>query len=60
MSTLAPHSSPRAKSAANLYEEVGLQLRLMAPLAGTYLADLVLFYTDHAIVGRLGAERGTF
>ena len=52
-----PEATPtRAQTASNLREEVGLQLRLMVPLLGTYLADLCLFYIDHAIVGRLGAE----
>ena len=50
------HEPPlRAKTASNVRQEARLQAGLMAPLMGTYLADLCLFYIDHAIVGRLGA-----
>ena len=50
------HEQPqRATSASTLREEIRLQALLVAPLLGTYLADLCLFYIDHAIVGRLGA-----
>ena len=56
----APVNRPeQAESAANLRQEVRLQTALIIPLLGTYLADLCLFYTDHAIVGHLGpAELG--
>lgn len=54
--TGAQEAEHRAATASNVREELGLQLLLMGPLVGTYLADLCLFYIDHAIVGRLGAD----
>ena len=46
----------RAATASSMRDELRLQGRLVAPLLATYLAELGLYYIDHAIVGRLGAD----
>ena len=50
------NSTQRAATASSTRDELTLQGRLTGPLLATYLAELGLFYIDHAIVGRLGAD----
>ena len=50
------NSTQRAATANSTRDEIKLQSRLVAPLLATYLGELFLFYIDHAIVGRLGAD----
>ena len=45
----------RAQTAASAGEEIRLQGKLATPIIATYLAELLMWYVDHAIVGRLGA-----
>ena len=49
-------STKRAATASSTRDEIRLQGKLVGPLLATYLAELFLYYIDHAIVGRLGAD----
>ena len=50
-----PTTELRAQTANSAKEEIRLQGKLAMPIVATYLAELMMWYVDHAIVGRLGA-----
>ena len=44
----------RAETAGSARDELRLQAQLALPLVATYVAEVCMWYVDHAMVGRLG------